>query len=775
MNRCPPLVLGTFGLGAGTIAGWYMGEIVSGWFFLPLFLLPFFLICFLSPEKRLRWLVISLLPVVGLAGGSAVRRNNSCWCGYSFSLPDKTLCVRGTVMDLPAPWREGTRFPLQVEEVEGETPPLSLRWEVFLPAGETVRFGEYVEIRGKIFGEPNTHVTNWTREKITAGFMVDSWKSLGRSRINPVINFIATSRRRLLAVGEKTLSVQAANVLHGMLLGAREELPQATEDDFRRAGVAHLLSVSGLHLFFWLGLFWGLGRLLRLPERWLTVLSVPVVLFFLLLAGARSPALRAGVMALTVLFGRWLRRPVRGENQLALAACIILLFRPLEIFSRGFWLSFAACGGLLFLFPRWERAVKNRNLKRWVRPLLVSSAAQAGVLPLTAKFFGGITLLAPLTNLLLVPLGAACVQVGLTAALSGLVFFPVARLLNAGNEILLLLLDNLVEFFAGYGGYLPVPSFPWPAAGAFYTVTVVFTWGLARNPVNRRRRIPLFYLFFIILLLALVGLGWVWVQQSDPALTMVVFDVGQGDSLLFIIPGGHTLMVDGGTGEGYTQGVDPFFRERGINSLDLLVLTHPHEDHLGGLVKMLEEDRVKVGHVMDSGYPHTTRSYARFLEIIAEKDLTYHRAVRGTSFRLGEMKGTVLHPPGAHMTGTGADINNNSVVLMLEYDTVRILLTGDIEREAEEVLLAGYGNSLRTNILKVAHHGSGSSTGWDWTAITRPELAVICVGKNNPFGHPAPGVLENLKRGGAVIKRTDTDGRLLFRIRKGQIEMERGA
>src|SRR5690606_2865104 len=154
---------------------------------------------------------------------------------------------------------------------------------------------------------------------------------------------------------------------------------------------------------------------------------------------------------------------------------------------------------------------------------------------------------------------------------------------------------------------------------------------------------------------------------------------------------GYFMMVDGGTAEGYGRGVRPYLQEHGINRLDLLVLTHPHDDHLGGLVRMLEEDQVRVAHVLESGYPHTTRNYSRFLEIITERELPYTRAVRGTSFRLGKLHGLVLHPPATHLSGTRSDVNNNSIVLLLDYEGIRILLTGDLEKEAEAELLAAYG------------------------------------------------------------------------------------
>jgi competence protein ComEC len=800
-----PLVPAAFVLAAGILSGWYAGG-PAGFLLFLVFLGPgaglFF---FLPAGKRFYWFLLLFFFLAGVARGAGERRENDRFSEYTRAFAGKTVTVLGRVADLPAPWRGGCRFPLDLEAVDGEEAPAGLRWEVFLagsePALDAGALGKRLLIRGRVFGErdgeavPAARVTRWTREKIGGGLMVGAGGYLSYHEASGTPELAATpvprtgrqpglagmaiaaARRRLLVVGERTLSPQAAALLHGMLLGVHEGLPAATAGDFRRAGVAHLLSVSGLHLLFWLSLFWGLGKLLGLSERWLAVFSLPLVLVFLLLAGAGAPALRAGVMSLAAIFGRRWRQPVRSENLLALAACVILLLRPLDLFSRGFWLSFAACGGLLFLLPVWEEAFADQfkaKYKGWFRPLLVSLAAQAGTAPLCARFFGGVTLLAPFANLILVPLGSACIQLGLLAAMGGLVFFPAARVLNAGNEILLGCFHRILGFFAEFGGYLRV-SLPWPAVGGFYALTAVFTWGLIRNPINRRRRIPLFYLLLILFVLVLAGLGWALAQQFDPALEMVLFDVGQGDAIFFAIPGGYYMMVDGGTSEGYGRGVRPYLREHGIDRLDLLVLTHPHDDHLGGLVRMLEEDEIRVAHVLESGYPHTTRGYARFLEIIAERGLPFTRAARGTSFRLGKMRGLVLHPPASHLSGTRSDVNNNSIVLLLDYEDIRILLTGDLEKEAEDDLLAAYGNLLRANILKVAHHGAATSTSWELVAVTSPDLAVISAGKGNPFGHPAPVVLENLARAGAVIWRTDTDGRLELSIRKGRVEMKRRA
>lgn len=808
MKRQTPLLAATV-LGAGITAGWYGGGFLQTGIF-PLFLggfflsgLIFFIFRVVLGRSQPLQVLFPFLLVLGLLRGAGERLSADQAFALGSPFRDKRVTVVGTVVGDPSPWREGYRFPLRVEEVGTgnlalEVLPSPLRWEVFLsgpepdrrdrrdrrdpqerrdpPPGVGVEYGDRLFLQGKFFGELSSRVTRWTRERISGGLLgkSSSLNKLGKGRVNPVSAFVRSLRSGMVEVGRRTLSPEAAGLLHGMLLGQREDLTELSADELEKAGVAHLLSVSGMHLYFWLALFLGVGRLLHLPGPLLSALSAPVVVLFILLSGARAPALRAGITALLALVGRWWRRPVRGENLLGTAASLLLLIKPLEIFAPGFWLSFAAYTGVVVLFPVWEQALGGFRYKRFLSPLLLSLAAQVGVFPLLLRFFGGASLLAPVSNLFLVPVGAAAVQVGLTAAVAGSVFLPAARLLNAGNEIILGIFRRMVKFFAGYSGYISLPPWPLPSVIAFYLLVAIITWAMVKNPVTGRRRIPLFYPLVILALVILAGVSAGWAARTDRALTVVVFDVGQGDSLLVTTPDGLRMMIDGGTAEGFARGVQPYLKANAVDRIDLLVLTHPHEDHLGGLLKMLEEGGPVVGEILDGGYPHTTRSYQRFLELVKEKGILYHRAVRGAAFRLGKLKGLVLNPPEQYLSGTGSDVNNNSVVLLLEYDSVRLLLAGDLEKEGEKELISAYGGSLRANLLKVGHHGSSGAGGEEWIARVRPEAAVISVGRDNPFGHPSPQVLNDLERSKARVFRTDRDGRLVIRVKKGEITVKRG-
>ena len=709
-----PLLWAPFFLGGGIITGWYGGRWCTALLLLCIFGLLLFLGGWCLGRRKGTGLFLCLLLGVILGGAEAKLhlRHQAVLGDHQRQL----VAMVGTVLETPAPWREGLRFAFRVETLNGEDLTVQPKVEVFLPTLGTYHYGQRLALRGRLFGAELRAGSVWARERIAGGLLVQGLPTeYGKGRVSPVGRLVTTAQRKLLAVGVATLPPRAATILHGMLLGRRE--PGLSALTFERVGVAHLLSVSGLHLTFWLGLFWGLGKAMRLPDRVLGVLAVPAVVLFLLIAGGGAPALRAGIMGLLALFGDLTQRRTHRPLHLAVAAVIIMLLRPLEVFAFGFWLSFAACVGLLVIYPRLEQAWAAYPLFTKGRPFFLSLAAQLMVAPLVAGVYGGFSLVAPLANLILVPLAGLAVQIGLVAALGGLVYLPLARLLNAGNAVIIDGFWQLTVFWRLGRGILGFP-WPWLTVGASYGVIFLLTWGLMVNPVTKKRRLPLFYILLILALIGLVVTGYYLAQDLKSCLELVFFDVGQGDAVLISAPGDYHILVDGGEMGAYTREIRPYLQAQGIRALDLVVVTHPHEDHLGGVVRLLEDDRIEVAQILESGYAHATRLYERFLELALERGIPLRQGVEGTTFKVGDLKGLVLHPPPT--SWAGKDLNNNSLVLLLDWHSVRVLLTGDVEDLGEARLLMVYGDSLRANLLKVGHHGSDTGPeGLGWKKSNR--------------------------------------------------------
>lgn len=779
MTSGSPLLRVPLFLGGGIVAGWYLRDrlllVLFGLAVFPLFFFP----CISRREERRKTVGVLFCIILGvlLGGGEGwfQTRHRQMIQVYQ----GQTVDLVGTVLETPAPWRNGVRFLLRVEEVAGRALTTHPRVEVFYPRVADYAYGQRLALRGRFFGDEAGPGSAWARARVVGGLSAgEEVEVRGRGKVPVLGRLVHGCQRKLLAVGEATLPPKEAAILHGMLLGRRE--PALPAHTFERVGIAHLLSVSGLHLTFWLSLFWGLGKGFHLPDRVLGLLAIPVVALFVLIAGGGAPALRAGTMTLFALFGDLTRRPTRGPQLLAAAATVILLLRPLEVFALGFWLSFLACAGLIIVYPRWEQALSVYPWFAKSRPCFLSLAAQLMVTPLLAKVYGGVSLIAPVANLILVPLGGIVVQIGLVAALCGLVFLPLARLLNAGNTVLINLFHQLSALLAKLPGYLSFPPWPWLVVGASYGVIFLLTWGLTINPVTKKRRLPLFYILLVLALIGLLVVGYYLARDLTSSLQIVFFDVGQGDAALITVPGDYHILVDGGEAAAYQREIGPYLQAQGIRQLDLVVVTHAHEDHLGGIVRLLEDGRIKVDRIIESGFPHTTRLYQRFLQLVLEKEIPLEQGVRGTRLQAGDLKGLVLNPPPAYLRGEG-EVNNNSLVLLLDYRSVRILLTGDVEVPGETVILSTYGEGIRANLLKVAHHGSSTGTGWAWLERVRPELAVISVGAGNSFGHPGADVLARLTQAGVKLYRTDQAGRLTFTIRPGrsgkpaQVRVEREA
>jgi len=258
---------------------------------------------------------------------------------------------------------------------------------------------------------------------------------------------------------------------------------------------------------------------------------------------------------------------------------------------------------------------------------------------------------------------------------------------------------------------------------------------------------------------------WVWaILPRPPALVVTFLNVGEGDAIVVQTPSGRTVLVDCGPGPSGERAFDagsrvvvPFLRHEAVNKLDALVVTHPHDDHIGGAPSVIAN--VSVAAVLDAALARPSGRYRELLEKIDERKIPHRRLRRGQVIDLHD--GTVIEvlgpSDGSVQPAGDSELNNSSVVLRIRYGSIRFLLAGDADKPAEEEMLSSCGD-LSANVLKVAHHGSSRGTAAGWIAAVRPQVAVISVGWKNQFGHPSEQTIARLKESGAEVYRTDRDG-----------------
>lgn len=280
--------------------------------------------------------------------------------------------------------------------------------------------------------------------------------------------------------------------------------------------------------------------------------------------------------------------------------------------------------------------------------------------------------------------------------------------------------------------------------------------------------------------LLIVAVIWIWaIWPKTPVMTVSFISVGQGDSALIESPSGKTVLIDAGPCEGPHGGFDagtkavvPYLRHRGINSIDVFAISHPHEDHIGGAKAVMSSFPVQT--VLDSGLAHPTGLYKQFLEQVSDRRIEYKRVRRGMMIDLHDgVTMEVICPPeeSSSPNEDPSEVNNTSVVLRVNYGSVHMLFTGDAERGSEEEMLSS-GCNLSADVLKVPHHGSAQATVQEWMSAIRPKIAVISVGWHNQFGHPSEATIARLKDSGADVYRTDQNGTVTLTTDGHRISVE---
>lgn len=548
----------------------------------------------------------------------------------------------------------------------------------------------------------------------------------------------------------------SAALLGGLLFGDRTGLPPELNEAFRRAGVYHILAVSGFNVALLTAGVFAVLALARVPRRVSGAVAIVASLAFACIVGGGASVLRATVMAVLVLAAVVLGRESSLVNSVALAGIVILALRPGDLAEPGFQLSFGATLGIILFAPPIRSALLALRWPRWLgEATAVSLAAQLVVAPILLAHFNQLCLIGVAANIAVVPLAAVCTGVGMLAVLIGSGSEWLSRAFLDGLWPILLALRGVVFLSArAPGAMLHLPAPHWSANLAFYAGLAALAAAVRPPPAPeehaeprrpRRPRVSRACLAPV----ALVTLGiaielWPLVRPNG-RLRITFLDVGQGDAIVIEFPQGQVALVDGGPGgptrlDTGERVVAPYLWNRGVRRLALVVTTHDDVDHAGGLPAVRRLFTVDEQWSADRGLFEIPRFFggAGIVPLAPRRGL--------------------LPPYGPRRA---ADRNNHSVVLRVDFGLASILLTGDIEQEAEQYLVAARA-PLRAVVLKVPHHGAQRSASDQFVRAVAPRVAVISVGARNPFGHPAPDTVDRLRQTGARIYRTDRDGAVIL-------------
>jgi competence protein ComEC len=645
-----------------------------------------------------------------------------------------------------------------------------------VPRYSDYRYGDVLQVTGELETPPQLDDFDYrgylAHQEIYSVMVYPAIAIVERGNGARPLEWIYSVRERLSQALAAILPEPQASLAQGIILGIRGNIPQSVKDDFIRSGTAHLLAISGLHLAIVVGILLSLGIWLFGRRHYLYVwLALGGIWLYALITGMNPPVVRAAIMASLFLAAEFFGRQRSGIVALTFAAAIMVGVSPQVLQDASFQMSFAAMAGLIFIFPllqpRGRRVVsvvlgeggKGVSAANFVADSFsVSVAALLAVWPLVAYYFGIVSFAAPFATFCALPALLGIILIGVFAAVLGIIFLPLGYALGWLAWLFLSYLLLVADIFATIPlSFIEVSRIDGIIVWVYYLVLAGALW-LTRHPrlvsavadraksaLERIARLisgmPRKWVILPMLVLAVL-FSLAAATMPDSNLHVTFLDVGQGDAIL-IQRGSQQVLVDGGPSpQAVSLGLGdkmPFWDR----TIELVVLTHPHDDHVSGLIEILK--RYQVRQVLYPALNFESGAYDEWLELVEEKDIECVTAHTGQRLDLGGgIIIEVLNPPTPLLSGTESDIDNNGVVLRVSLGEASFLLTADIMWQAELELITQRANLVST-VLKVAHHGSDTSTTPEFLSAVSPQVAVISVGKDNEFGHPTPEVLRRLE------------------------------
>lgn len=456
------------------------------------------------------------------------------------------------------------------------------------------------------------------------------------------------------------------------------------------------------------------------------------------LTGATASVVRACIMSILGLMSFLFYRKSDVYNNLAFSSFIILIFNPYTIFDMGFLLSYGGTIGIILFSNKLSKKfpIKNKILNYIKEMFFVCISANIIIIPIIMYNFNTLSLTFFISNVLVSPIMGIVVILGFVQIFLSIININLAYLLSIFLNPML----EILIFIADFTAKLPLSKILIPTPNIIFII-IYYVIILFCNKINIKKTI-------IILLIIIIIFNVLNLLPKD--LRIYFIDVGQGDSTLILTPKGNSILIDGGGSETGSFDVGekillPYLLDRGVTKIDYMMISHFDSDHVGGLFSILENLRVE--HVLISKQGKESENYKHFLEISKRKKIKVIYAEAGDRINIEKNMFFEILFPTRNLISENI-LNNNSIVARLVYKNFKILFTGDIEEIAEKELIKLYSktNKLRADILKVAHHGSKSSTIDSFLKLVNPRISLIGVGATNTFGHPNIGVLERLEQ-----------------------------
>jgi competence protein ComEC len=712
---------------------------------------------------------------------------------------DKKYHLEGVLYRPPEPMPDRTRLYVRGEKIYLEEGNFPVTGNLLLTVKDRKsdwRYGDRVRFISKLYlprPASNPGAFDYRRFLALQEIWVTAYVNessevvrMAERQGNFFFHFVERGREKIRTFFDENAPPESRGIIKALVLGERGDIDREVNEKFIISGVNHILSISGLHVALVAAFFFGATRLalklfpslllrLNLNKTSALVAVVPVILYTFI-AGLGIAAVRSTIMALSFLFALLLDREKDLYDALFVSAFFILIVTPAALFEISFQLSYLSVLAILYLFPRfteyfsalkiWPEKVLEPEPPRWRKKiltyigasLLTSAAAILGTWPLVVFYFNRFSFVGFLSNLLLVPLmGFASTLLSLLTGLLVFLSYPLAKVLTALNVFLLNVSLALVDFFSRFplaSRRVTTPTLP--------EVFLIYAMIIFAANLKRWKRAIYGLMGVVIIFVAIQIYGFCALHYGNE-LRVAFLDVGQGDAAVIYFPRGEVMVIDGGgTPDGsFDPGeriVAPYLWKMKRKRVDYLVNSHPHPDHLQGLIFLL--DNFEIGQVWKNGgkaedSPLTqnflTRADGR-LQIMGRGEIPQE---------IGGVRTEFLHPPLQRKKGPIFGGNDASLVIKLTYGEVSFLFSGDVESAAEKEILRTKSN-LQSTVLKVPHHGSKTSSTQKFVERVRPKFAVFTVKGGGRQRLPDPAVLERYEGMGTKTYLTDRDGAIIF-------------